>query len=114
MKRESDLNLLRNADGGIHVEWQPFGKYKVVAIGAKITDFNGVAQMVNGVPMMKFPEYTVKDCRNIDGCIYYMLGKVPDSKLVELIELFQATCRQYESEARRKRIEKVRYETLKM
>ena len=106
MRKNSELDLLKNEDGGIHVEWQPFGKYKVVAIGAKMTDFNGVSYIENGVPMMKFPEYTVKDCRNIDGCIYYMLGKVPDTDFINLIELFQATCKELEDEAKRKRIDK--------
>lgn len=105
MKANSSLNLL-NDDGSMHVEWQPFGKYRVVAIGARLRDFNGVSYIENGVPMMKYPEMSVKDCRNIDGCIYYMMGRIPDDEFIRYIELFQATCKEMEENARAKRIER--------
>ena len=31
----------------------------------------------------------VKDCRNIDGCVYFCKGRVPEAKMNEWIELFQ-------------------------
>ena len=79
----------RNPDVPIHFEWQQFGNYKIVALDARLSDFKGVAYLDNGVPMMRFPEKTVKDCRNIDGCIYYCLGRADDSYMIDLIEKFQ-------------------------
>lgn len=79
----------RDPNKPIHFEWQPFGGFRVVALDAKLSDFQGVASIENGVPIMKFPEKTVKDCRNIDGCVYYMLGRVDESYMIELIEKFQ-------------------------
>lgn len=73
----------------IHFEWQPFCGYRIVALDCKLSDFKGVAAIENGVPVMKYPEKTVKDCRNIDGCVYYMLGRVDESYMIELIENFQ-------------------------
>lgn len=79
----------RNPEVPIHFEWQPFGGYRVVALDCKLTDFQGVAAIENGVPVMKYPEKTVKDCRNIDGCIYFCLGRVDESYMIDLIEKFQ-------------------------
>jgi len=79
-----------DADGKIHFEWQPFGEFKIVALDAKLSDFKGIATLVDGVPMMKTPEMTVKDCRNIDGCVYYCLGRKKDSEIIPLIEMFQS------------------------
>ena len=45
--------------------------------------------MINGKPMVRLPEKTVKDCRKIDGCVYLHLGHVTDSVMVNLIELYQ-------------------------
>jgi len=78
-----------DSDKLIHFEWQPFGRFKIVALDSKLEDFKGVAVLKDGVPMMKVPEMTVKDCRNIDGCVYYSLGRRPDSEMTKMIEMFQ-------------------------
>jgi hypothetical protein len=74
----------------INFEYQTFDGLKIVALDASLSDFK--AQPVrgeNGKLEMRIAEKTVKDCRYIDGCIYYHLGRVSDSVMVDLIEKFQ-------------------------
>ena len=72
----------------INFEYQTFGKLTVVALDAKLKDFKPQPKLKNGVPVMEIAERTVKDCRNIDGCIYFHLGRVSDSVMIDLIEKF--------------------------
>lgn len=61
----------------------------VVALDARLSDFEGKPVEIDGKPMIRLPEKTVKDCRNIDGCIYLHLGHVTDGEMVRLIEIYQ-------------------------
>lgn len=77
-------------DGLIHFEYQVYPDCTVVALDARLDDFKAQpAPPYNGQPMVRFNERTIKDCRNIDGCIYFHLGKVSDRTMCELIEKFQ-------------------------
>ncbi len=70
-------------------QWLPSHQCTVVALDARLSDFQGKPVMVNGKPMVRLPEKTVKDCRKIDGCVYLHLGHVSDSLMVQLIETYQ-------------------------
>lgn len=73
----------------IHFEYQEFGNITVVALDAKLADFGFQPVNEGGKLVMKCPEKTIKDCRNIDGCVYFHLGRVSDAVMVDLIEKFQ-------------------------
>ena len=73
----------------IHFEYQRLNEFTVVALDAQLSDFNPKPILENGKPVMRVPAKTVKDCRNIDGCIYYHLGYATDSEMIDLIEKFQ-------------------------
>lgn len=72
----------------IHFEYQKFNNLTVVALDSKLSDYGFQPVMENGKLVAKCPERTVKDCRNIDGCVYFHLGHVSDSVMVDLIEKF--------------------------
>lgn len=73
----------------IHFEYQEIGGMTVVALDSKLSDYDFQAAFENGQKVMKQPARTVKDCRNIDGCVYFHLGHVDDRVMVDLIEKFQ-------------------------
>lgn len=73
----------------IPFEYQEFANMTVVALDAKLKDFDFQPVMENGQMVMRCPEKTVKDCRHIDGCLYFHLGHVSDSVMIDLIEKFQ-------------------------
>ncbi len=73
----------------IHFEYQQFGDLTVVALDSKLSDYNFKPVMQDGQMMMQIPAKTIKDCRNIDGCVYFHLGRVDDRVMVDLIEKFQ-------------------------
>ncbi len=73
----------------IHFEFQKFGNLTVVALDSKLSDYQFKPVMQGGKMVMQCPEKTIKDCRNIDGCVYFHLGRVSDSVMVDLIEKFQ-------------------------
>lgn len=73
----------------IHFEFQKFGNVTVVALDSKLKDYDIKPAKENGRMVMKIPAKTIKDCRNIDGCIYFHLGHVSDSVMIDLIEKFQ-------------------------
>ena len=73
----------------IHFEFQQFGNVTVVALDSKLKDYDFKSINIGGKMVVQLPEKTVKDCRNIDGCIYFHLGRVSDSVMVDLIEKFQ-------------------------
>lgn len=73
----------------IHFEYQKFRNTTVVALDSKLSDYDFKPVKINGRMMVQLPEKTIKDCRNIDGCIYFHLGRVSDSVMVDLIEKFQ-------------------------
>lgn len=72
----------------IHFEYQKFKNLTVVALDSKLSDYGFQPVMENGKLVVKYPEKTVKDCRNIDGCVYFHLGHVSDSVMIDLIEKF--------------------------
>lgn len=76
----------------IHFEYQeiPQMGITVVALDSKLSDY-GLQPVSgeNGELSVRIPEKTVKDCRNIDGCVYFHLGRVTDSVMCDLIEKFQ-------------------------
>ena len=73
----------------IHFEFQKFRDITIVALDAKLADFDFQPVTENGQMVMRCPEKTIKDCRHIDGCIYLHLGHVSDTVMVDLIEKFQ-------------------------
>ena len=73
----------------IHFEYQKFGNVTVVALDSKLSDYDFQPCNEGGKMVMKIPAKTIKDCRNIDGCIYLHLGYVKDDVMVDLIEKFQ-------------------------
>lgn len=73
----------------IHFEYQKLGDLTIVALDAKLADFDFHPVTENGKLVMRCPQKTVKDCRHIDGCIYFHLGHVTDDVMVDLIEKFQ-------------------------
>lgn len=72
----------------IHFEYQKFKNLTVVALDSKLSDYGFQPIMENGKLVVKCPEKTIKDCRNIDGCVYFHLGHVSDSVMIDLIEKF--------------------------
>lgn len=73
----------------IHFEYQELKEYTIVALDSKLSDYDFQPDFENGHAVMKRPGRTVKDCRNIDGCVYFHLGHVPESTMIDLIEKFQ-------------------------
>ena len=74
-------------------QYMPAHQCYVVALDAKLSDFMGKPVEINGKPMVRFDDKTVKDCRGIDGCIYMHKGRVSDSVMTRLIELYQKACK---------------------
>ena len=72
----------------ITFEYEEYPECTVVALNASLDDFKGHPVTENGVPCVRFVERTVKDCRHIDGCIYFHKGHVEDSVMCSLIEKF--------------------------
>lgn len=73
----------------IRFEYQDFKGVTVVALDSKLSDYGFQPTAENGKIVLKCPEKTVKDCRHIDGCVYFHLGHENDSVMVDLIEKFQ-------------------------
>lgn len=73
----------------IHFEYQEMSDFTIVALDSKLSDYNFQPAMEEGKPIMRKPENTIKDCRKIDGCVYFHLGHVTDSVMIDLIEKFQ-------------------------
>lgn len=74
----------------IHFEFQEFANgVTIVALDSKLSDYDFQPVWENGRLVMRAPEKTIKDCRNIDGCIYFHLGIASDQTMVDLIEKFQ-------------------------
>lgn len=72
----------------IHFEYQKIGDITVVALDSRLSDYGFQQVTENGEKFLKIPQKTVKDCRNIDGCVYFHLGHVTDAVMVDLIEKF--------------------------
>lgn len=73
----------------IHFEYQVIKGITVVALDSKLSDYGFQPVMDGGEMKVMIPEKTVKDCRNIDGCVYFHLGHVSDAIMIDLIEKFQ-------------------------
>lgn len=85
---------MKNMNEPLTFEYQDIAKetgfgYKAVALNAPLKYFAVHYKLVNGIPMKCYNEMMVKDCRNIDGCVYFCKGRVPEAKMNEWIELFQ-------------------------
>lgn len=72
----------------IHFEYQVFNNFTLVALDSKLSDYEFQPVYEHGNLVMKAPAKTIKDCTNIDGCVYLHLGQVDDSVMVDLIEKF--------------------------
>lgn len=72
----------------ITFEYQNIGTCTVVALDAHLVDFDIQPVTENGELKMRIPDKTVKDCREIDGCLYLHLGNVSDAVMTDLIEKF--------------------------
>ena len=78
----------------IRFEYQDIAKdtpmqYRAVALNEPLKYFAVHYKLKNGVPVSYLNEMTTRDCRNIDGCVYFAKGRVSDKEMVHLIELFQ-------------------------
>lgn len=73
----------------IHFEYQTIKGITLVALDARMADFDFQPVKENGKLVMRRPDVTIKDCRKIDGCVYFHLGRTEDSVMVDLIEKFQ-------------------------
>lgn len=62
---------------------------RIVSLDCRIKDLHPQPRMVNGEIKMMVPAITTKDCRMIDGCIYYHLGRCQETYMNELVEFFQ-------------------------
>lgn len=72
----------------ITFEYKVYPECTVVALDAPLSYFQGQPVTQDGLPCVKFNERTVKDCTQIDGCVYLHKGHVSDSVMVDLIEKF--------------------------
>lgn len=72
----------------ITFEYKVYPECTVVALDAPLDYFQGQPVIQDGQPCVRFNERTVKDCTQIDGCVYLHKGHVPDSVMVDLIEKF--------------------------
>lgn len=63
--------------------------YRAVAFNAPLDYFMTKVKSSPKGPVAFLEEMTVKDCRHIDGCVYFMKGRVPDAEIVRMIELYQ-------------------------
>ena len=61
---------------------------RLVALDCHIKDLHPQSRIVNGEVKLMIPEHMKKDCTNIDGCVYYYLGRCHESYLNELVEFF--------------------------
>lgn len=62
--------------------------YRAVALNSKLSDYERKVVTIKGEPMVVIPEMAIKDCRMIDGCVYFAPKDTPETKLNELIEAF--------------------------
>lgn len=76
-------------DQPITFEYQNYPECTVVALEATLDDFKAQPVRINGQECINFKERTIKDCRGIDGCIYFHLGHIADTVMCDLIEKFQ-------------------------
>ncbi len=78
-------------NGMIHFEYQDIKETgtRIVALDCKLKDLYPQTLTVDGKPQFRPPAMTIKDCTKIDGCIYYHLGRVSDTVMIDLIEKFQ-------------------------
>ena len=75
--------------GPIYFEFEQYPNVTVVALNAKLDDFKArPCKLPGGIDGVEYAPKTMKDCRNIDGCVYLHLGAVMDSEMVRLIEIF--------------------------
>lgn len=73
----------------IHFEYRELSEYTIVALDSKLSDYEFQPVTEDGKLVMRCPEKTIKDCRHIDGCVYFHLGRVTDAVMIDLIEKFQ-------------------------
>lgn len=80
----------------IHFEYNDLAAgYRAVSLNAPLEHFKQKVRIgEDGKPQIYIEEMTVKDCRKIDGCVYFAAGRLSDSEMVELIELFQKVYRE--------------------
>lgn len=83
-KKKNTINMTHQ----ITFEYQTYPECIVVALDARLNDFKGQPIIQDGKPCLKYAERTIKDCRNIDGCIYFHKGHVSDNIMCDLIEKF--------------------------
>lgn len=62
--------------------------YRAVSLNSKLKDYERKVVYIKGEPKIVIPEMAIKDCRKLDGCVYFAPKNTAESKLNELIELF--------------------------
>lgn len=65
------------------------GKVRFVALNESLSFFKVKMKMVNGQLIKCYEAMTIKDCTHIDGCIYFAKGRIDDTEMTRMIELFQ-------------------------
>lgn len=82
---------IRTDSGPVYFEFDnTFGNKAIVALNATLDDFRAKpCTLPGGGEGVEYAPKTIKDCTNIDGCVYLHLGTVPDTEMVRLINMFQ-------------------------
>lgn len=62
--------------------------YRAVSLDSKLDDYAQKVVHVKGELKVVIPEMVVKDCRKIDGCVYFAQKNTSESELNDMIELF--------------------------
>ena len=62
--------------------------YRAVSLNSKLKDYERKVIYIKGEPKIVIPEMAIKYCRKLDGCVYFAPKNTAESKLNELIELF--------------------------
>lgn len=92
LKKKKNMTKLILPTNAIHFEWDYYSEDKVtvVALDNSLDYFKAHPMMIHGKLYDVFNERLTKDCKCIDGCIYFYAGKDDEVwKMNDLIEKFQ-------------------------
>lgn len=82
-------DLTDNTMEKITFQYKDFPTYRAVAFNAPLSYFATQTKMDAEGKMTQFlNEFTIKDCRNIDQTVYFAKGRVQDSEMCRLIDLY--------------------------
>ena len=64
-------------------------RYRIVVLNAKLADITPRIVKRDGRLMKVISALTTKDCRHIDGCVYFHLGNCHETVMNDLCQTFQ-------------------------